>query len=98
MAKQLVSYLLEGNDKRPDFIEIGGFITNSTTEECIGRSVDETKRHVPITVVRLTRADLKLRMQTLSYNIKFDGTTMTDAELDSHIQTFLDSIDMGDLA
>ena len=56
MAKKIVRYLLEGNGSTPVFISDGGHF--AINEEFIGVSVDESLRHVPSTVYRLTKAQL----------------------------------------
>jgi hypothetical protein len=98
MAKHIVRYLPEGDGTLPKFIEQGGHILDTSTGEAIGLSVDEDKRHLPSTVFKLTRAQIKTRMSTLGYNKKEDDTTMSDAELDTAVQEFLDAKGLGGLA
>jgi len=99
MAKQLIRYLLEGDGTVPVFVEDGGYYCNTVTDELVGRSVDETVRNLPSTVYRLTRAELKTRIKNQSQDyFSLGGAQMTDGELDTHIQAFLDHIGLGDLA
>ena len=75
MAKKVVRYLLEGNGSIPLFVENGGYFL--VGEEMVGLSVDETKRHVPDTVHRLTKAELVTRVKDLH---KVEGVYINDLE------------------
>jgi len=97
MAKQLIRYLLEGNGTVPVFVEDGGYMIDTTTDEVVGVSVDEVTRNLPVSVFKLTRVQLKTRMQTLGHDQNKDGSTMTSVELDTHIQAWLDARGMGGL-
>lgn len=60
MAKKVIRYLLEGNPGSvPAFVENGGYFPLG--DDLVGLSVDEDKRFVPSTVVRLTKDELKAR-------------------------------------
>lgn len=61
--KKVVRYLLEGDGTVPVFVENGGYFCVGA--EMVGVSVDEEQRHVPATVVRMTRAELESRVQSI---------------------------------
>lgn len=63
--KHIVRYLLEGNGSIPSFVEDGGYFPIS--EEMIGLSVDDSKRHLPSTVYKLTSSDLAARILLIGY-------------------------------
>lgn len=65
MAKQVVRYLLEGDGSVPLFVENGGYFM--VGEERVGLSVDESIRHVPSTVVRMSKADLTARIAGIPF-------------------------------
>lgn len=58
--KHIVRYLLEGDGSIPKFIEDGGYF--SSGEEMVGLTVDDSKRHLPSTVFKLTVEQLCARM------------------------------------
>lgn len=95
MAKKLVRYLLEGNGTVPMFIESGGYYPIG--HELIGLSVDEEVRHVPASVYRMTRADLLVRMQSMSLSDR-DGNLLSQEQIEDQLDAFLASIDLSDLA
>lgn len=84
MAKLVVKYLLEGDGSVPTFIEDGGYFP--VGEECVGISVDENKRHVPSTVIRLTLEDLALRITNL---VNYESDYESEEE---EAQAFFDRI------
>lgn len=67
--KHVVRYLLEGDGTIPKFIEDGGYF--QLGEELVGISVDDTKRHLPSTVFKLTQEDLSARI--ISMNLSERG-------------------------
>lgn len=102
MAKKLVRYLLEGNGTVPVFVENGGHYMQG--DELIGLSVDEDKRHVPATVVRMAKADLTARVTALRQdgeggwlNDKDDVPYSTE-RVDDEVDAFLAMIGLPDLA
>jgi hypothetical protein len=99
MARQLIRYLLEGRGNNPTFLDYGhgGHFMDPTTEEFVGVSVDQDKRRLPASVFKLTRAQLKNRLTTLGYDKNEDGSDMTNAELDTFIQEWLDGRGLGGL-
>lgn len=74
MAKKIVRYLLEGDGTTPLFVEIPGYFLIG--EDRVGLSVDESIRHIPTSVLRLTRAELLTRVQN---SRKVDGVYINDA-------------------
>lgn len=83
--KHVVRYLLEGDGSIPSFIEDGGYF--SIGEEKVGISVDSSKRYVPATVIRLTRAELNARIKSCSQNL--DGSDLTDEQASELAQNLL---------
>lgn len=76
MAKKIVRYLLEGNGTIPVFVENGGHYQKGA--ELVGLSVDEDERHVPATVIRMTKAELKSRI--ISLRKDGDGNWLNDLQ------------------
>lgn len=95
MAKKLVRYLLEGNGTIPLFIENGGYFP--INEELVGLSVDEDKRHVPLSVARMSRADLLIRMNSMSLKDR-DGNALNEEQINQYLEAFLAIINLSDLA
>lgn len=95
MAKKIVRYLLEGNGTIPLFIENGGYWPVGM--ELVGLSVDEDERHVPATVVRMTRADLLARLAVMDLKDE-EGEPLDEQAQADMAQAWLDMIGMSDLA
>jgi len=64
--KRVVRYLLEGDGSVPTFVVSGGFFM--VGPELVGVSVDESERHVPLSVARLTKQQLVDRFTSMSPN------------------------------
>ena len=99
MAKKIVRYLLEGDGSIPVFIEVGGFLPKN--EEMVGRSVDEKKRHVPATVVRMTKMDLRNRITELRKNPNgtfktIDGAQYTVERVEQELNALLGTLGLPD--
>lgn len=96
MAKKLVRYLLEGDGTVPLFVSNGGYWP--VGGELVGASVDEDERHVPASVVRMTKADLLARLASM--NLKDPETQeLLDEEAQAEkAQAWLDMVDLSDLA
>ena len=60
MARYVIRYLLEGDGTVPKFVEDGGYFPLG--EELVGISVDEDKRHLPSSVVKMTEQGLVDRL------------------------------------
>jgi CRISPR/Cas system endoribonuclease Cas6 (RAMP superfamily) len=97
MAKHVIRYLLEGDNTVPKFVSDGGYFIDSATEELVGISVDEVRRHLPVTVHKLTRPLLKTWIINKGHNVTPEGVTMNEVELDNMIQAWLDARGLGDL-
>lgn len=95
MAKQLIRYLLQGDGTIPPFVEDGGYFP--VNEELVGRSVDETIRYLPSSIVRMTRADLVARITAIG-PVDANGVLLDAVAIDAMAQAFLDAIGMSNLA
>lgn len=95
MAKQIVRYLLEGDGTVPLFVEDGGYFLIG--EERVGRSVDENLRHVPSTVVRMTKADLEARVSSIPFKDENGNELDGQGKLDI-LEAWLEYVGMSDLA
>lgn len=95
MAKLVVKYLLEGDGSIPLFIENGGYF--SIGEERVGLSVDENIRHVPASVVRMTKADLTARLAGIAFK-DINGELLDDAAKAVLLNNWLAQIGLPDLA
>lgn len=101
MAKKVVRYLLEGDGSIPLFVENGGYFP--VGEELCGLSVDEDARHVPATVVRLTKAELVTRAQNCHkvegvYINDRDGNPYTDERIDDMVDAWLTMVGVPEYA
>jgi hypothetical protein len=96
MAKKLVRYLLEGNGSVPAFVENGGHW--SVGAELVGVSVDEDARHVPATVVRMTRADLIARVVAMDILNHETQEALDAAAKEAMAEAWLEEVGLGDLA
>lgn len=95
MAKKLVRYLLEGDGSVPVFVENGGYF--GIGAELIGVSVDEDQRHVPLSVIRMTRADLEARLAGMALK-NYEGELLDAAGKEAALEAFLEHVGMSDLA
>jgi len=65
--KHVIRYLLDGDGTIPVFVQDGGyFVVNN---EMVGVSVDDSQRHVPGSVHKLTRAELAARIEATQLDI-----------------------------
>lgn len=87
MAKQIVKYLLEADGTVPKFITDGGFFP--VNEEMIGVTIDESKRHLPKELKRITKKELLAHIK-LSQPETVDSVAL--------MQAFLDQVKMKDIA
>ena len=86
MAKKVVRYLLEADGTVPICIEDGGYFM--VGEELVGITVDASKRHVPSTLIQLSRTDLVNR--AISIGMKdFEGNVLTNQQIQALIDAFL---------
>lgn len=105
MAKKVIRYLLEGNGSVPLFVCDGGYFP--LNEEMVGVSHDEDKRHVPASVVRMTRVELLDHVKLAhkdelgQYRTKpefLGGGQFSDAEMEDMMEAWLASVGQEDLA
>lgn len=83
--KSVIRYLLEGDGSVPLFVETGGFFPLG--EELVGISVDETKRHLPATVHKLTKQNLIDRITLITPKHE-DGSDLTAQEISDMANQF----------
>lgn len=96
MAKQIVRYLLEGDGSVPIFVADGGYWMVGA--ELVGVSVDEAQRHVPATVVRMTRADLQARIVAMEIIDPQTQEALDEAAKIAKMEAWLEQVGMSDLA
>lgn len=95
MAKKLIRYLLEGDGSVPTFVEDGGYVPLG--QELIGRSVDDSVRHLPVTVGVMSRADLIARMTTVGIR-DFQGNLLDSEGIEEAANALLNHLGLADLA
>lgn len=95
MAKKLVRYLLEGNGSIPMFIDNGGHWPVGA--ELVGVSVDEAERHVPSTVVRMSRADLIARVVAMDLMDNETHEELDEEAKTAKAEAWLEAVGMEDL-
>lgn len=93
MAKKVVRYLLEADGSVPIFIENGGYFLLG--EELVGLTIDSSKRHVPSTLIQLSRAELKTRAFSLGLK-DFEGNFLTEQQVSDKIDGFLTELGLPD--
>ena len=93
MAKHVIRYLLEGNGTKPAFVENGGYLP--LNDELVGLSVDDQKRHLPVTVHKMTKAELLVRAKASLKN--FDGSDMSDEQSLEFVNNLLSELGKQDL-
>lgn len=93
MSKFIVRYLLNGNGSIPDFIENGGYFFSN--EESVGLSVDDAKRYLPISVQKLTKAQLVTRAQSMPFKHE-DGSSYSAQEMSDAVDAFLTEMGLPD--
>lgn len=90
--RKIIRYLLEGNGSVPVFVEDGGYFIQG--HDMVGVSVDEDARHVPSTIVRLSKAQLIARIMLTCMD---DNGDLVDEEAAEEIaNTFLEQKGMVD--
>lgn len=96
MAKKLVRYLLEGDGTVPAFVSNGGYFPVGA--ELVGVSVDEDQRHVPATVVRMTRADLEARVASMEFRNPETNAVLSEQDKLDKMEIWLEAVGLADLA
>lgn len=85
--KLIARYKLEGKEGRiPDFIVDGGYF--HLKNESIGVTVDSEERHIPSTVVIMSRADIVSRLVSLGSH-PHQNRPLTQSEAQAIVEAFL---------
>lgn len=96
MAKKVVRYLLEGQGCVPSFVSDGGYWP--VGEELVGVSVDEDVRHLPSTVVRMSKADLVARLAAMEMINPESKQSLDSDGKAAMLEAWLAQVGMSDLA
>lgn len=91
--KKVIRYLLEGDGSIPKFVEDGGYFPLG--EEMVGISVDEDKRHLPLSVVRLTRQQILDRYTAMNPH-DHNGEPLSTQEIQEAVENWLSSKGLAD--
>lgn len=92
--KHVIRYLLEGNGTVPVFVRDGGYFAQG--HELVGISVDDSERHLPASVHKLTKAELIARAQATQVDI--NGDPLTEEAATALVEHLLEVNDMADYA
>ena len=85
--KKVVRYLLEGDGTITKFVESGGYFPIG--QEMVGVSVDESTRHVPATVVRMTKLELIARVASTSPTHPLTNEQLTNEQIENIVNSWL---------
>lgn len=83
--KHVIRYLPEGDGSVPKFVESGGYFKSG--EELVGISVDQSKRHLPSTVIKMTKVELQTWIQTNAKNR--NNESLSEEETLNTLNSFL---------
>jgi hypothetical protein len=90
--KHVIRYLLDGDGSTPAFVADAGYYKSG--EELVGISIDDSKRYLPATVIKLTKNELVARIKLVAR--KLDGSSLSDAEALAEAEAFLSARGLAD--